>query len=317
MAVTLAQAKNLSQDKLDHHVIDEFRKDPLLDRMIFDDTANPQGGQSFTYVYNRVSEYPTAQFRDFNQEYTPHEAKTKQYVANLKILGGSFEIDRVIQNHQTGLVNLLEFQLKQKIEAAKALFADSLINGDSGTDALMFDGLEKAIVGSTTDVAPDSVIDLSSPAAIKTNGEALIYYLDQLISELTGTPDVLMVSRKAYAAIKSAASYFTQFQTDKDNFGRPLVHYGGVPILELGDKPGTSNPIIATDTTEGTTSIYAARIALDGFHAISPVGQLPIKTYMPNMELPGVMKKGEVELVTAMALKATRAAGVLRNIKIA
>ena len=36
---TLAQAKNLSQDKLTSYVIDEFRKSPLLDAMVFDDTV--------------------------------------------------------------------------------------------------------------------------------------------------------------------------------------------------------------------------------------------------------------------------------------
>ena len=52
-AFTLAQAKNLSQDKLTNYVIDEFRKSPLLDAMVFDDTVKPQGGTTMTYVYNR------------------------------------------------------------------------------------------------------------------------------------------------------------------------------------------------------------------------------------------------------------------------
>ena len=58
--VTLEQARNLAQDKLSQHIIDEFRKDPLLDLMIFDDVVNPQGGQSLAYVYNRVTTFPTA-----------------------------------------------------------------------------------------------------------------------------------------------------------------------------------------------------------------------------------------------------------------
>ena len=57
---TLADAKNLSQDKLTNYVIDEFRKSPLLDAMVFDDCVKPQGGSSMTYVYNRVTTQPTA-----------------------------------------------------------------------------------------------------------------------------------------------------------------------------------------------------------------------------------------------------------------
>ena len=42
-----------------------------------------------------------------------------------------------------------------------------------------------------------------------------------------------------------------------------------------------------------------------------------MNTYLPDMSAPGEVKKGEVEMVAAVAVKATRAAGVLRGIKIA
>lgn len=42
MPITLADAKQLSQDKLTNYVIDEFRKSPLLDAMVFDNTVKPQ-----------------------------------------------------------------------------------------------------------------------------------------------------------------------------------------------------------------------------------------------------------------------------------
>ena len=47
-AFTLTQAKNLSQDKLTNYVMDEFRKSPLMDAMVFDDTVKPQGGSTMT-----------------------------------------------------------------------------------------------------------------------------------------------------------------------------------------------------------------------------------------------------------------------------
>jgi hypothetical protein len=85
--------------------------------------------------------------------------------------------------------------------------------------------------------------------------------------------------------------------------------------MALGDKPGSSDPIIAT--TAGITDIYAVRLALDGVHGVSPSGGGLINQYLPNMALPGAVKTGEVEMVAAIALKATRAAGVLHKIKIA
>src|SRR5690606_29518196 len=270
---------------------------------------------SLAYVYNRVTTYPTADFRAIGEEYTPQEAQTTPITVHLKVFGGAFEIDRVIAKHYRGLVDHVTFQIQQKIEATKALFADTFINGDSAVNAKAFDGLDKALTGTDTEITPDAPIDLSTAEAIKTNKELLIYWLDQMLSELNGQPSALLVSRKAYAAIRTAATLLTQFTATKDNLGRTILQYSDIPIIELGDKHGTTNPIIGADA-EGNTSIYAVRIALDGVHAVSPAGQLPVETYLPNFELPGAVKFGEVEMVTAIALKATKAAGVLRGVKI-
>jgi hypothetical protein len=100
----------------------------------------------------------------------------------------------------------------------------------------------------------------------------------------------------------------------KENFGDEVMQWGPSLIMSLGDKPGTSNPIIPT--TAGVTSIYAARIGLDGVHAVTPEGTSIVETYLPNLADPGAVKTGEVEMVAAMAIKATRAAAVLRDIVI-
>ena len=89
---TLAQAKNLSQDKLTSYVIDEFRTSPLLDAMVFDDTVKPQGGNTMTYVYSRVKTLATAAGRALNAEYTPQQADTEQVKVDLKVFGGSFPV---------------------------------------------------------------------------------------------------------------------------------------------------------------------------------------------------------------------------------
>jgi hypothetical protein len=55
---------------------------------------------------------------------------------------------------------------------------------------------------------------------------------------------------------------------------------------------------------------------MDGFHAISMAGQAPVKTWLPDFSTAGAVKKGEVEMVAGCALKSTKAAGVMRNIKV-
>lgn len=315
MAITLAEAKALSQDKLTNFVIDEFRKSALLDLLTFDDTAKPQGGSTLAYVYNRITTLPTAATRAINSEYAPQEAKTTQYTVNLKPLGGSFELDRVIINNEKQVVGHVQFQLEQKSQATIALFHDLFINGDVAVDANAFDGLNKAIAGSSTEITPATAIDLSTSAKIDENWKVFLDFLRALRAKLNGTPSLWTMNGEMFGKFQSVMDRAGINLASKDNYGNETVQWGSALVTALGDKPGTSNPIIPI--TAGETSIYVARLGLDGAHGVSPDGSKLVETFLPNMKAPGAVKKGEVEMVAAMALKATRAAGALRKIKIA
>ena len=78
----------------------------------------------------------------------------------------------------------------------------------------------------------------------------------------------------------------------------------------MKDKPDGMNAVL------GLTDLYIARLAMDGLHGISLNGTFPVKAYLPNLRTPKAVKKGEVEMVASIALKSTKAAGVLRNIKV-
>ena len=312
---TLADAKALSQDKLTNYVIDEFRKSPLLDAMVFDDCVKPQGGSSLTYVYNRLTTQPTASGRAINSEYAPQEAKTTQVAVGLKVFGGAFEMDRVLQNDERQVLDLIAFQLEQKLKATRNLFADWFINGDSASDASAFDGLDKALTGSTTETALTETLDLSTAAAIEKNWKAFLYHLRQAIKLMDGAPSIMAVNRDMFAVFQTIADFSTQFTQTRNELGAEIVKYGNSIIMDLGDKPGTSDPIIGTGEG-GTTDLYLCRFGLDGVHGVTPDGQQAPNIYLPNMQLPGAVKKGEVEMVAATVIKATRSAAVLRNIKV-
>lgn len=316
MAFTLADAKNLSQDKLTNFVIDEFRKSPLLDALIFDDTVKPQGGSTLAYTYNRVTTLPTAAGRAINSEFIAQESKTTPVTVDLKVFGGSFNLDRVIVNHEKQVVDHVKFQVEQKAKATRALFADWFINGDSAVDANSFDGLDKALAGSTTEVVPAAPIDLSTAALVEANWKAFLYQLRQVIKLLDGAPTIFGVNNDMFAVFQTIADFSTQFTQTKNEMGSEIVKYGPATIMDMGDKPGTSNPIIPT-AVAGTTEIFISRIGLDGVHGVTPDGEKGPRLYLPDMKKPGAVKTGEVEMVAAMALKATRAAAVLRNIKVA
>jgi hypothetical protein len=305
-----------TQDDIQAGVIDEFRKSPLLDSLVFDDTVKPQGGNTLAYVYNRVTTLPTAAGRAINAEYTPQEAKTTPVTVNLKVFGGSFNLDRVIVNNEKKVIDHIKFQLEQKTKATRALFANWFINGDSAADATAFDGLDKALTGSSTEVTPAAAIDLSTAALVEANWKTFLYQLRQVLKRLDGAPTILGVNRDMFAVFQTIADFSTQFTATKNELGSEIVKYGSAIIMDMGDKPGTSNPIIETDATAGTTDIFIARVGLDGVHGVTPDGEKGPKTYLPDMTKPGAVKTGEVEMVAAMALKATRAAAVLRKIKV-
>ena len=314
MAVTLAQAKLLTQDKLTQFVIDEFRKDPIMDKLTFDDDVAMGGGSTLAYIYNRVTTLPTAATRAINAEYAAQHAVTSQIVANLKVFGGSFEVDRVIAQRVKGITDQVSFQMDQKIKATKALFADLFINGDSGVDVTAFDGLDKAVTGSSTEANTAADIDLNSSADIDSNFKTFMDALDVWISTLDGTPDALIMNKKMFAVMQAIARRSNSFTASTDEFGKKTTSYSGIQFIEVGDKPGTSNPIIPI--TAGVTSIYAARFGLDGVHGVSADGSKLISAYLPDFKTAGAVKKGEVEMVACMALKATRAAGAFRRLLI-
>ncbi len=316
MAVTLAQAKLNVQTDLDSMVIDEFRKSSfLMDNIPFHDCVSPTGGGStLTYGYTRLVTQPTAAFRQINEEYTPAEVQKQRYNVDLKVFGGSFEVDRIIAG-MGGIANEVTLQMQQKIKAASALFSDTVINGNSTTDAKTFDGLDVALTGSSTEYNKSTAIDLSTAAKVDENYKQFVDMMDEFLMMLDGEPSFIAGNTKLIAKIRAIARRVGQYQTTKNELGQEISMYGNIPLVDLGAKPGKNDPIVATNES-GETSLYVARFGMDGFHAVSMAGQIPARTWMPDFSTAGAVKKGEVEMVAAVALKATKAAGVFRKIKV-
>lgn len=318
MAVTLLEAKKNVQDDLQIGIIDEFRKSNFLwDTLTFDDVVSPTGGgATLTYAYTRLLTQPTAAFREINHEYDPQEVTRQKFTADLAVFGGAFEIDRIIAN-MGGIVDEVQLQLQQKIKAASALFNDTVINGDSAQGTHAFDGLEKALKGSSTEInATGQAIDLSTSDKVTENAVKFLDQLDDFLSALDGRPGALMGNSKLINKIKAVARRTSMYTQTQDAFGRQVSTYDGIPLIDLGAKAGTNEDVISTKAGDGTTSLYAVRFGLDGFHAISMAGQAPVRTWLPNFDTAGAVKRGEVEMVAGVVLKATKSAGILRNIKV-
>ena len=323
--ITLAEAKVGMADKVDQKVVDTFRRSSLLlDKLVFDNAISPgTGGSTLTYGYIQLKTPSTAAVRQINSEYTAGEAKREEKTTKAVVMGGKFQIDRVLIG-TAGAVDELAFQTEQKVKATANYFNNLVINGNkasSGTGVLnTFDGLDKLLTGTETEIT--STVDVSTEALMNANYNALLDEVDGFLSALDGKPSMLLMNNKMLSKMRSAARRAGYYSKTRDEFGRQVETYNDIPMYDMGKYYNGTNTVdiipetAATQSAEGKTDIYAVTIGLDGFHGVSPTGSKVINSYMPDLSKPGAVKDGEVELVAGVALKNTNKAGVLRGIKI-
>ena len=347
--ITLEQAKVGMADKVDQAVIDEFRRGSyLLDRLIFDNAVSPgTAGSTLTYGYVKLLKPATAKFRKLNEEYTANEATREKASADLKIFGGEFALDRVIINkaainlfHYTVIngdssVNEDEFNGLAKLLKGSTTEFDDVYSKTADKDIV--DGkkyftrtgegtkespyvYEKVDEPNKTNIATYyevSYVDLSTSKAMDDNYNEFLDMMNDFIATMQGKPDMFLVNSKMATKMKGVARRAGYFSRQEDAFGRSVDMWDGIPIVDLkeyfdGETTKTCVPI----DEDGYTSIYAVQIAKDGFHGVSPAGNNVISTALPNLKEPGVIKKGDVEMVSAVVLKNTLKAGVFKNVKI-
>lgn len=323
--ITLAEAKVGMADKVDQKVVDTFRRSSLLlDKLVFDNAISPgTGGSTLTYGYIQLKTPSTAAVRQINSEYTAGEAKREEKTTKAVVMGGKFQIDRVLIG-TAGAVDELAFQTEQKVKATANYFNNLVINGNksnSGSGVLnTFDGLDKLLTGTETEIT--SAVDVSTEALMNANYNALLDEVDGFLSALDGKPSMLLMNNKMLSKMRSAARRAGYYSKTRDEFGRQVETYNDIPMYDMGKYYNGTNTVdiipetAATQSAEGKTDIYAVTIGLDGFHGVSPTGSKVINSYMPDLSKPGAVKDGEVELVAGVALKNTNKAGVLRGIKI-
>src|SRR5690606_24851137 len=109
---------------------------------------------SLVYGYTRLLAARGAAFRAFGSEYAPTHATRERKTVELKPLGGSFEIDRVLARLGNPATNEVSFQMQQLLTGIRTQFQHELINGDVAADPNGFDGLDKLLVGSSTEYSP-------------------------------------------------------------------------------------------------------------------------------------------------------------------
>ncbi len=293
MPVTLAQAAVNTLNDVDFSVIDNLRRYSwLMDNIVWDDCVNPAGGGStLTYGYTRLTSAVVGSFRALNSEYTPGQAQRSRQTVDLKPLGGAFTVDRVLANLGPAATNEISFQMQQLLTGTRIQFQQELILGDTAVNANGFDGMSKALTGTSTSG------DQGEPGSLPPGIKAIIG------------------NTKAVARFRALARWSSAYTAEKETIGGKVGMYGDWSIIDIGDRADGSAPIIPI--TGGNTDLYAATFGLDSFHGVSVSGGGLVNSWLPDFTISGAVKSGEVEMgPIACVLKNTKSAAVLRTIQV-
>lgn len=318
MAITLADVQVTTADDIDYNLIDETRRSSfLLNALTFDDAVTPgTNGGTLTYGYTRHKTRRAADTRQENTEYPARDAEREKFTVDLIPMGARYNIDRVYANLGDARTNEVIFQQSEARIATVAKFNDLFINGvaaDFTEEVPEFDGLDAIVTGTTTEsfqtgTTPWDFDGITDKAGAMAANRALRAW----IREFTRTPDVLFVNKDGAAWLDLINDWMTYYTTTEDEFGRPMSTWAGIPYVDLGEKDGSADNIIATNGS-GVTSIYGVCFGLDSVHGVATKGSQILKSWLPDFSVAGAVKPGEVELgPVAIAAKRTRGVGAFR-----
>lgn len=315
MALTLVEAATLSQNDLQKGVIQTFiLQSVILDRI----PLLPIEGNA--YAYNAEASLPGVEFRAVNSAYSESTGTFNQKTESLTILGGDADVDKFIQQTRGNINDQRQAQTTMKIKAAVFKYQDAFFNGDSSVDPNSFDGLKKRLTGTQVTTGAANGLKIVGGGS---NAELYGFFdqVDTMTSSILGGPlDALYMNAAVKVKFRSAARRTNSWIQLRDDFGRPLDMYNGIPLLDVGHKADGSLILPNTETqgaATNATSIYGVRFGQDesdqavtgltnGGVQVEDLGELQVKPAL----------RTRIEFYTGLAVfgkGAARLAGVLNE----
>lgn len=254
MAVTLAEAQNISPDPRVPGVLRVLQTSNVLNRTPFEAV---EGG---AFSYTQEATLPAAAFRAVNAGYTESTGSFTTATETLVILGGEYVVDRFLERTRSGGIgSIIAEQRDMKARSVAAKWSDTFFNGDTAVDANGFNGLKKRLTG--TQVLSSG----ANGAAINTDANtrsAFFNRLDELLALVPGV-DAIYANTQVMAQIRIAFRNATITTMTEDTLTGARVEvptWQGVPILDAGRKADQTSILPQTET-QGTatnaSSIYA------------------------------------------------------------
>lgn len=235
--------------------------------------------QGSAFAWNRQAALGSASFRAVNGSYTESVGSFEERSVGLKIIGGDLDVDQfLIAAHGP------EHRAMQ--ERAKAAYVAQYIGwsmikgsvaggGGSTADANGWDGLQVRYGGGFGSTA---VVDAGENAgqilANSGGSDALsIKDLDTAI-QATENPTHLLMCKKMRVNITAFMRGSASLATTRDEFGRVVTTYQGLPILDadvLGTVSGLEQ-LGFNENNDSTTSIYVLSLTDNGLVMVTNGG---------------------------------------------
>lgn len=275
-AMTLLEAANAAMNSGNYMaagVLQTFgRSSPLLGAMMVE---NINGA---AYVWRREVSLGASAYRAINSTFTPSNGVTEVRSLPLKIIGGEVDVDTFI------LDTMGQELLPQKVEGKLADMAQRISHGfikgcldalGGGTaDVNGFDGLQNRYGGGFSTTAVSDTGENAGQILLNTGGAALsMKSLDEAIS-LCENPTHLLMAKKQKINITAYMRTSASLSQTRDEWGRVVTVYQGLPILEA-DSLGTVSGLEQLGYNENntsSTSIYVLSIGDNGYHLVQNGG---------------------------------------------
>lgn len=297
MPLLVEEAARLSENQMERGIIEELiTRDELFALFPF---MNVNGK---SYSYNREKTISEAEFLD-PYDVVPEGAATfEEVVTKLRILAGDVDMDKFILSTQSDANDQLGIQLAQKTKGLRQAFRRALVIGDSSVNAKSFDGVRKLTPAAQTLVAGANGAPVTCEA------------LDELKAAVKNGADVLMMRPGTWRAIRTILRAMGGNEATHlmiENFGKPVPHYDGTPII--------INEYLPTNEVQGsssaTASIYALRLnETDGLHGIVGGEAAGVKVEEIGTIQNKDATRWRVKWYVATALKATHSIARLKGI---
>lgn len=238
MALTKAQAANLSTDMMVRGVIETIVKESAVLNFLPFMEVTGTGVR-----YNRELTMPEVPFHAVGDTWTEATPTFSPQYAELTILGGDADVDNFLQATYADSNDLEAEVIASRAKAIAHKFSQTFFTGDGTLNS--FEGVDRMIKAGQTITAG-------------ANGGALtLSLLDELIDRVKpGKPELLLMSKRTRRKLKDlrrTAGYM--LETSINQFGQQVETYDGIPLVV--------DDFIPDDQTLGTgsnlSSVYALK----------------------------------------------------------